>query len=138
MTYRLAVLALIKSIVIFIKLHYFLQQNYFITILSSERCNGHRWRAERKGDSTYSAQFATADEDSTFVKHTSVEMEHVIDIYCNKVLCQVSLQRSTQEEKNKQFTVQTMIRIENHSNCHANTVKTSLQTSLYSYFFSCT
>lgn len=41
--------------------------------------------------STYSAQFTTADEDATFIQHTSIEMQHVVDINGYKILCQISL-----------------------------------------------
>lgn len=67
---------------------------------------GHcRREKKQEVDSTYSAQFATADEDSTFIKHTSVQMKHVIDIYCYKVLCQVSLQGSNTIRETRELVV---------------------------------
>ncbi len=43
-------------------------------------------------DVAHSAQLAAADEDSSFVKHASIQMQHVIHIHCYKILCQISLQ----------------------------------------------
>lgn len=42
---------------------------------------------------TYSAQLTTANEDAALVQHTGVEMQHVVDINCYKILCQISLGR---------------------------------------------
>lgn len=42
---------------------------------------------------TYSAQLTTANEDAALVQHTGVEMQHVVDINCYKILRQISLGR---------------------------------------------
>lgn len=42
---------------------------------------------------TYSAELTTTNEDAAFIQHTGVEMQHVVDINCYKILCQVSLGR---------------------------------------------
>lgn len=42
---------------------------------------------------TYSAQLTTTDEDAALVQHTGVEVQHVVDVNCYKILCQISLGR---------------------------------------------
>lgn len=42
---------------------------------------------------TYSAQLTTTNEDAAFIEHTGIEMQHVVDINCYKILCQISLER---------------------------------------------
>ena len=72
------------------------------TLIISINCD-QEWIHERWDggieDSTHSAEFATADDDSALVKHTSVKMEHVIDINCYEVLCEVPLQQKNTNNK---------------------------------------
>lgn len=42
---------------------------------------------------THSAQLTTTNEDAAFIQHTGIEVQHVVDINCHKVLRQISLGR---------------------------------------------
>lgn len=45
------------------------------------------WELEREEQWTHRAEFTAADEDPTLIKHTGVQLQHVIDVDSHKVLC---------------------------------------------------